>query len=232
MFPHPPPSCCFCFFWKYSVSPLWICWTGQQCSWWGASRFECRAEEESKLSCHGRSQYGHERPRRAPQHRDTHTTHNASPTSPACSTHTGNGQNASKSHTGHKGHAHTTDTTCTGNSHTTDDNTETHQARRRTAGFNKQWPSQRWWNGDITTHTRCEPTHTSLSPKPNTHHNYIEIILQWWRTPDHTATLTNNTVLQTQLNINNKSSFLSSPDSRGFTEMISLINVTEWNAGE
>lgn len=138
MFPRPPPSSCFSFVWEYSVSPLWLSWTGEQCTGWGASRFECGAEEESKLSCHGRGQYGYERPRRAPQHRDTHTTYDANPTYPTHSAHTGNGQNANKSHTGHKGPTHTTDTTCTGNSHTTNNNTETHQAQRRTVGINKQ----------------------------------------------------------------------------------------------
>ncbi|TKS81746.1 Trafficking kinesin-binding protein 1 106 kDa O-GlcNAc transferase-interacting protein [Collichthys lucidus] len=120
------------------LAPFGSTGLGKQCTEWGAPRFKCRAEEESKLSCHGWSQYGHERPGRPPEHRDTHTTYNANPTYSTCSAHTGNGKVKVKSHTGHQDHTHTTDTTCTGNRHTTDHNTETHQAKHRTAGFNKQ----------------------------------------------------------------------------------------------
>lgn len=84
MFPRPPRSRRLCFSREYSVSLLRIHGTGEQRAGWGASGFEHRAEEESKLSSHGWRQHGHERPRRTPQHRDTHATHDAKP---ACPTH-------------------------------------------------------------------------------------------------------------------------------------------------
>lgn len=142
MFPRPPPSSCLCFIRRHSVSPLRLCWAGEQRTGWRAPGFERRAEEESKLPRHGGSQHGHERPRRAPQHRDTHTTHDANPTNPTCSARPRKGQNAKKSHNGPIGHSHTTDPARSGNGHTAYNNTETHQAKLQAAGFIQQRATQ------------------------------------------------------------------------------------------
>lgn len=158
MFSHPPRSRCLCFTWDYSLSLLWFYRTREYFTEWGDSRFECWAEEESKLSCNGRGQYGNERPGRPPQHGYTHTTYNAKP--PSHSKHTRNEQNTSKSHPGLKGHIRTTDTTCTGNCHTTDDNTETHQVKQWTAVLNKQWATQWCWSWDIMGDTVQISPHT------------------------------------------------------------------------
>lgn len=138
MFPHPPRPRCPRFSWDYSLSLLWLYRAGEYFTEWGDSRFECWAEEESKLSRDGRGQYGYERPGRPPQHGHTHTTYDAKPTCPSHSKHTRSEQSTSKAHPGLKGLERTTDATRTGKCHTTDDNTETHQVEQWTAVSDKQ----------------------------------------------------------------------------------------------